>query len=233
MRTLTYLPGTMCDDRVWRPVWDELGGRFGVDYLPTHQQLSRAGIEGVIADAGEDRGPLHLAAFSMGGYFALSYALAAPGRVASLIVVCTSAFGLTDAEKAERLRAIAYLETHDYRGIPQSRIDSFVHPTRRLDPAVAGVMREMDRDLGKDILLAQLRETSARVSLGPRLGEIACPTLLIACDSDPYVSSDDLQHMHELMPHAQTELVANAGHMLPLEQPRWLAERIAAFHSGV
>lgn len=228
--TLTFVPGTMCDRRVWEPVWRELNGRFPVGYIPIETALTHDGMVRLF-DAASAGGLLNLVAFSMGGYLALQYTLDHPDRVASLVVVGSSAFGLSEKEKAERGRAVDYLAAHEYRGIPTSRINPFVHPSHQSDPNVMEVIRAMDRDLGKEVLMAQLRETTTRASLEPRLQELACPVLLIGGDSDPYLSPIDLERMHALIPHSERELAKDAGHMLPLEQPVWLAARLAAFHS--
>jgi len=228
---LTFLPGTMCDQRLWRPVWTALGPRFSKDYVGVETETTRAGMLGLIHLAAAAGDPLHLVAFSMGGYLALEYALDNPGRVASLVTIASSAFGLTDAEKAERARALALLEQHDYRGIPTTRLNQFVHPSRQSDPDVVDVIRAMDRDLGKPVLLAQLRETSTRVSLAPRLAELDIPVLLVGADSDPFVPWSAIERMDALIPGARTQLARQAGHMIPLEQPDWLAAEIARFHA--
>ena len=99
---LTFLPGTMCDQRLWAPVWQRLIPRFSCDYVPTETQPTREGMLGLIHSAASVGEPLNLVAFSMGGYLALEYALANPGQVASLVTIGSSAFGLTDQEKADR-----------------------------------------------------------------------------------------------------------------------------------
>lgn len=228
---LTFLPGTMCDQRLWQPVWAALGPRFSKDYVAVETQTARAGMLDLIHSAASAGDPLHLVAFSMGGYLALDYALDNPGRVASLITVGSSAFGLTDAEKAERARALELLEKHDYRGMPAARLNQFVHPSRQSDPAVVDVIRAMDRDLGKPVLVAQLRETSTRASLAPRLPDLDIPILLIGADSDPFVPWTAIERMAGLIPNARTQLARNSGHMIPLEQPDWLAGQIARFHA--
>lgn len=98
-RILTFLPGTMCDQRLWGPVWQRLNPRFSCDYVATETEKTREGMLGLIHSAASVGAPLHLVAFSMGGYLAFEYALANPGRVASLVTVASSAFGLTDQEK--------------------------------------------------------------------------------------------------------------------------------------
>ncbi|MGH6644168.1 MAG: alpha/beta fold hydrolase, partial [Bradyrhizobium sp.] len=161
------------------------------------------------------------------------FALEHPESVASLTLVCSSAFGLTEAEAAERVKIIDFLETHPYRGMSTSRMHQFVHPSHWEDPAVIDVIKAMDHDLGHDVLLAQMRETSTRTSLEGQLWEIACPVLLIGADSDPFVSWQSIERMQDLIPGAQADEAMNAGHMIPLEQPGWLAARIAAFHADI
>lgn len=230
---LAFLPGTMCDERVWAPVRARLEPRFSTTYVATETRPTRTGMLELIDLAASSGGPLHLVAFSMGGYLALEYALDHPGQVASLITIASSAFGLTDRESAERVRALELLEKHEYRGISPSRINQFVHPSRQSDPAIVDVIRAMDRDLGKAVLVNQLRETSTRASLAPRLGELAIPALFIGADTDPFVSWESIVQMATLTPGAQVARADGAGHMIPLEQPDWLAGRIAAFHGSV
>jgi pimeloyl-ACP methyl ester carboxylesterase len=230
---LTFLPGTMCDQRVWQPVRQRLEPQFSTDYVAIETESTRQGMLGLIHSAASTGDPLHLVAFSMGGYLALEYALENPGRVASLVTVASSAFGLTEDEAAERVRALDLLAKHEYRGIPQARINQFVHPSHQADPAVADVIRAMDRDLGKPVLVAQLKETSTRTSLAPRLGELDIPVLLIGADSDPFVPWRSIERMGELIPGARILEARDAGHMIPLEQPDWLAKQIRDFEAGL
>ncbi len=228
---LTFLPGTMCDQRLWQPVWRALGARFSNDYVAVETEPTREGMLGLIHSAASAGDPLHLVAFSMGGYLALEYALDNPGRVASLITVGSSAFGLTDAEKADRARALVMLETYDYRGMPTARLNQFIHPKRQSDPTVVDIVRAMDRELGKPVLVAQLRETSTRESLASRLPDLDIPVLLIGADSDPFVPWSAVERMASLIPNSRALLAHEAGHMIPLEQPEWLATEIARFHA--
>jgi pimeloyl-ACP methyl ester carboxylesterase len=99
-----------------------------------------------------------------------------------------------------------------------------------MDPAVAGVMRAMDQDLGRDMLLAQLKETSERVDLGPRLHELAMPVLLLGADGDNFSPPPTLERMAQLIPNVRLAIAVNAGHMIPLEQPGWLAAQLTAFY---
>ncbi len=231
-QSATFAPGTMCDRRVWEPVWRELGLTAQPGYIPVEAQLTRHAIREAFDRATKD-GPVDLIGFSMGGYLSMEYALDHPERVRSLVVVCSSAYGLSDTEKRERRKVISFLETHVYRGISESRANLFVHPGRQSDPNVVGVIREMDRDLGQSVLLAQMRETSERASLVPRLCDLTCPVLLVGAEMDRLVQITQVEKMHGLLPDSRFERATDAGHMLPLEQPAWLAERIANFLESI
>lgn len=231
-RSLAFLPGTMCDERLWAPVRLRLNQAFSTSYIAIETRQTREAMFALIDSAAASGGPLHLVAFSMGGYLALDYALSWPDRIASLVTVGSSAFGLTAGEAAERVRAIAMLEKHPYRGISRARLNQFVHPSHQSDPAVVGVIEEMDRDLGRDVLISQLRETSTRASLAPRLPELGMPALYIGADGDPFAPWASIEQMTALTPGARMIKASNAGHMLPLEQPDWLATQIAEYHSA-
>lgn len=217
----------MCDARVWAPVRERLSARFETAYLPIETQLTREGMMAVFEAAPAS---LNLVAFSMGGYLALTHALDHPESVASLIVVGSSPFSLSDAELAQRRRAVDYLSTHPYAGATPGRLAQFIHPSHRSDPAVIDIVRAMDIELGHDVVVAQLKETSVRTDLSPRLGELRCPVLVIGAESDPFVPLDTLHRMHALIPGSRIAEAKDAGHMVPLEQPDWLAGQIADFH---
>lgn len=230
-RVPTFVPGTMCDRRVWAEVWRAMGIEKTAGYIPVETCRTRAEIMSAFHDRAA-QGAMHLVGFSMGGYLSLEFALEQPDAVASLVLICTSARGLSDEEKVERRKAVSFLETHEYRGISTSRLNHFVHPSRQSDPAVIGVVREMDRDLGHETLIAQMRETSERVSLMPQLATLRCPVLLVSAEDDNLVETADIDEMVSLIPGSSRAIAIEAGHMLPLEQPAWLASQIAEFHSS-
>lgn len=230
-KVLHFIPGTMCDARVWQPVLDGLNENFETAYIPLETARSahefRLRFHQAFHTTGE---PLNLVAFSMGGYLALEFAIHHPDKVASVITVCSSAFGLHAAEKAQRKAALEYLETHTYRGIADARIKQMLHPDHFRDETIKQVMRDMDRDIGLDILKIQLRETSDRADLFPHLSEIICPALILGGDADPFLTADQRTRMATAIPKGQSAEACCSGHMLPLEQPGWLTEQIRNFH---
>ena len=232
-RTLTFVPGTMCDRRVWDPVWNALQDGFGFDYIPIETARNRQDVRALFETARNGEEKLNLIAFSMGGYMAIEFALRHPERVNTLTTVSSSAFGLHDEEKRQRLATIRFLETANYVGVTDRRLNQMLHPDHRRDEHIKGIMRAMDRDLGRDVLIAQLRETSDRVDLGPRLPELTCPVHLIGADADPFLTPAQLAAMQRAIPDARASLAKDSGHMVPLERPDWLAGVIRTFFSEI
>lgn len=231
MSRLDFLPGMMCDERLWTKVVDALAGRFDACFIPVEKAASREQMrEAITRHSGS---PAHLIGFSMGGYLALEYTLAFPERVASLTLVGSSAKGLDPDERLQRQKLIGWLGAHAYDGMTQSRLAKFVHPSRMQDPEVVGVIRAMERSLGKPTLLAQLRETAERPTLIDRLPELECPVCLVAAEEDRMVPLADIEQMQRAIPGSELHVLAATGHMVPLEAPLPLATLIDAFQESL
>jgi len=57
-----------------------------------------------------------------------------------------------------------------------------------------------------------------------KLASLQVPVNIIAAEQDQMVSLKALQNMAASIPNSTLQVVANSGHMLPLEQPETLAE---------
>ena len=231
-RPITFVPGTMCDERVWHPVWAQLQGKLTCNYLPIHTARSAAEFRQHFHNAADAEGPLNLVAFSMGGYLAMEFAIGHPDKVASLVTICSSAFGLHDEEKKQRQSALEYLKTHIYKGIVDARLNQMLHPDHRSGNAIKQIMRDMDHDLGVETLITQLSETTERIDLSGQLNRITCPTLMIAGDTDPFLTELQLAIMTSEIPNAKSAIAPDCGHMVPLERPLWLAGVLSEFYGA-
>jgi pimeloyl-ACP methyl ester carboxylesterase len=76
--------------------------------------------------------------------------------------------------------------------------------------------------------------SSAYEDISGVVGKIATPTLIVAGDQDRQGPVE--QHRRELLPRiagARIQVIHNSGHLIPIDQPRQLADAIRSFVSGL
>ncbi|MGB0521786.1 MAG: alpha/beta fold hydrolase [Flammeovirgaceae bacterium] len=223
-RSLYFLPGTMCDEQLWQPVWEQLPADLSKHFISLDRGNSFEELEAhVLQSLPPD--PVHLVAFSMGGYVAQRLALAHPTRIQSLTLLASSAKGLKKAELHMREHTLQYLKEATYNGIAMARIRQLVHPNH-IKPAVMEAIKAMDKRLGKAVLIAQLEATSKRISLMHRLEEFNFPVFLIGSSDDTLVPQTDLLEMYQYLDDGKLLFLEECGHMIPLEKPQEVAHAL-------
>lgn len=231
MMRLDFIPGTLCDQRLWSKLVPLLPADLAASHVPLFKARTRAQMQALIA--ARTAPVAHIVAFSMGAYLALEHALQHPDRVASLVLIASSARGLRAEEKERRLRSMAALERHAFAGTSASQLRSFLLPAHLDDPSIAGVIQRMSLDLGKETMLAQFAASMERSDLVERLQELRCPVLIVGSQDDAMVRAADLRAMAERIRGAQLAILSESGHMIPLETPEALRDALCGFYDGV
>ncbi len=170
-----------------------------------------------------------LCGYSLGGRVALHVALAAPERVARLVLVSASAGISDDAERAERRGADHALADE----LERAPLEQFIERWRTQPlfaaepPAVGALAREDQRRNRPDALAAVLRGvgTGEMLPLWDRLGELAMPVAVVVGERDAKFRALG-GRMVELLPDAELIVLAG-GHGLPLENPRGVSRALA------
>lgn len=227
MTRLDFIPGTLCDERMWSRLTPLLGVPYSCHFVPLHQARTRGQMHELIARHSAPRA--NLVAFSLGAYLAIEHALAHPERVASLVLIGSSARGLSATELATRQRIIPTLERSPYIGMSRARLREILHPSHLADQSIVDTIQHMALDLGKEVLLSQFTASMARPDLMERLAEIHCPVLIIGAGQDQLIAPADLRTMHGRLPHSRLAMHEHTGHMMPLEIPQALAADILGF----
>jgi pimeloyl-ACP methyl ester carboxylesterase len=231
MTRIDFIPGTMCDERLWSQVVRFLDADFDCNFIPLHKARTRDELLETID--GHSGRPATLVAFSMGAYLAIEHTLAHPDRVRSLVLIASSAKGLSEAESLRRRRVMEWLAHNRYAGISAADIARYVHESHLKEERIVQVIRDMDRALGKEVLLAQLAASTERRSLMDRFAEIRCPVLVAGSIDDRMVKHADLEEMHAAIPGSRLRLYSGVGHMIPLEGPEMLARDIGLFLGAI
>lgn len=166
----------------------------------------------------------HLVGESIGGTVALAAALARRDRVATLTVSNGAHLG------ASVQRVEAWRRQLDEGG-PKAWSDAFLRD-RFHDGALSPERRtwfaaEQERWPRHSILnaLAVLVGTD----LTPRLGEIACPTLLLHPDGSPFIPVAVMADLLARLPDARLNVYAHARHGLPFSHAAECSQALRAF----
>jgi pimeloyl-ACP methyl ester carboxylesterase len=223
--------------------WTHLADTLGDGYellAPEHYGNESAGAWGgdhafTLADEAErtlgviqrETGKVHLVGHSYGGGVALTAALAAPERIASLVLYEPSAFHLLQlmgsagadafAEIAGVARLISYgVITGDYRGAMERFVDYWSTPGsfRRMRPEVQDrlIAWAPKAPLDFHALIDNPLSEDAYATLD-------VPTLILCGEHAPRPTRTIAYRLAELLLQGRVRVVAGAGHLGPITHP--------------
>jgi 2-succinyl-6-hydroxy-2,4-cyclohexadiene-1-carboxylate synthase len=198
--------------------------------LPGHGDAADAQLPITFANCAEHvlaRSPAQfvLGGYSMGGRVALHVALAAPERVARLVLVSTTA-GIEDpAERAQRHLADHRLADE----LEHAPFEDFIERWRTQslfadDPPEVGALARADQRRNRPDALADVLRgigTGEMAPLWERLGELRMPVTVVVGDRDAKFQALG-QRMVGLLSDAEL-VVVPGGHGLALENPAAVA----------
>jgi 3-oxoadipate enol-lactonase len=167
-----------------------------------------------------------LAGFSMGGMAAVEFALRYPGRLAGLALIGTSAATETLVRSAE-IRALAKLIdlTGPARFLPtEASRATFSTPFRKSHAREIRRWESVVRAMPPAALSQALRAVAGRRNLLDRLGEIRVPLIIAAGRADRVVRPRWSEAMHRAAPASRLVLLPRAGHAVPTERPKEVAD---------
>ena len=224
------LPGNMCDARLW-------GG--GGDALRT--MLDRHSISWIDADLTRDDtisamatralasvdGPVLLIGFSMGAIVAVEMAMQAPQHIAGLVLAGYNATADLPERAAIRPRQQAEVRAGGLeRVLVEELKPNYLAEFNRRDVDLLALLRDMGLRLGEEVFVGQSEALRLRHDRRPMLGQLTVPVLYL-CGAEDGLCPPEWHREWATMTRGSTlELIAEAGHMLPLEQPESFAETI-------
>ncbi|MCW0199424.1 alpha/beta fold hydrolase [Sphingopyxis sp.] len=169
-------------------------------------------------------GRFHLCGFSFGGYVALAMLARAPDRIAGLALAGSLPGADGDAGRDNRERAIATARSGGYEAMVQANATAAFHPDSIANADLMARRAAMVADYGAGRFIAHSAAAMARPDRTDRLASFDGPLILMAGEADPLTPR---ARMEELVGSARTHVVAGAGHLLPMERPRAMADLLS------
>jgi 4-hydroxy-2-oxoheptanedioate aldolase len=223
--TLVLLPGMLGTADLWDGIAPTLAEHASVhaariDLDDTVEEMA----ESVLA-AAPDR--FALAGHSLGAIVALTVARRAPRRVTRLALLNANPRAPSDAQLAEWAETEARVRDGDFAAVADEFARANVPEFRRDDAGLVGRIEAMALEVGPGGLLRQLAAQRARPDLRSVLGQVACPTLVVAGDADGICPPALQEEMAAAIPGARLERLSRCGHMSTLETPERVGPLIA------
>ena len=173
----------------------------------------------------------HIVGLSMGGRFALDYAVTYPDGLRSLVVIN----GVIGGWQWSREWLAAYapiVEAGRRRDVAQAKslwLGLPLFAPARENPAVTARLKRMVDDYSGWHFVNQNPERAVAPPAAGRLGAIRAPTLVLVGDRD----LPDFQRMAETLareiPGARRATIAGAGHMANMEAPAAVNQSLSGF----
>ncbi len=224
MTPLVWLPGMMCDARMFGPQVTAFGGLVGdIDGHDTMQALAAD----VLANAPER---FALVGLSMGGIVAMEIMAQAPDRVTRLALLDTNPRAETPDMQARRGPQMDAVRAGHLRAVMRDEMKPNYLADGAGKAAILDLCMDMAEALGPDTFIRQSRALRDRPDQQDTLRGVTVPTLILCGREDRACPVERHEVMHALIPHSTLTIIDGAGHLPTLEKPeatnaalaRWL-----------
>jgi pimeloyl-ACP methyl ester carboxylesterase len=172
--------------------------------------------------------PAAVVGFSMGAIVAAELTRRSPERVAALGLVAFNASADLPERAAVRPRQQEAVRQGHLEAIVADELKpNYLAQANRGDARLLATVMDMARALGPEAFIAQSEALRLRSDIQPALPSFRMPVLL-ACGTEDRLCPPEWHRRWARMIGANAKVteVAGAGHLLPLEQPRSLADAL-------
>jgi pimeloyl-ACP methyl ester carboxylesterase len=222
MMHLIAIPALGCDARLYAGIAPHLPADVAVTSVIADGDTLSLCVSQVLARA-PDR--FVVLGTSFGGRVALELALAAPERVAGLVVIGAGPGPVADPRGG--VRRVERLRGGEFDLVVSEMAAIISHLPGPHGPSAREAFTAMCRAQGVDIMARQAEALAKRTDLWPRLSEIECPALMLWGVHDQFSPAADGLRMSAGVRRGRYVELAECGHLPSLEYPEETAAAIA------
>jgi pimeloyl-ACP methyl ester carboxylesterase len=221
-----FLPGTLCDERIWMPLWHELNLEQRA-YVPLQWADSLANMLALTTDRITSfNEPIHLVGFSMGGYIASLAALLKPEQVKSITLIGFDPFGLSPQELSARKFILKNIKTNkaDTAQMNTARFAQYFTEQEIQKTEYTQTIVDMSNDLGMATLAAHIGATTPRDDLTSKLAKLPLPQHFIVGQHDKIAPIANIRRYTDKNKQARLTELSNTAHITPLTKTNEIAD---------
>lgn len=229
--TALLIPGNMCDARMWRGGSDvirrKLRAKLGKEPADA-DVFDDESVEAMASRAlASTRGPLLPIGFSMGAIVAVEMAFQAPERICGLVLAGYNAGAdLAARATARPLQQDRVRRGHLHEVIVEELKPFYLAAENKADKNLRDLLLDMAIEAGPSVFVRQSEALRKRKGRQAQLGELKIPVLYLAGCEDRLCPPKWHVTWSTMTPGSSFEEIVGAGHLVPLEQPRRVANAI-------
>ncbi|HEX3655506.1 MAG TPA: alpha/beta fold hydrolase [Pirellulales bacterium] len=215
----------------WRVIAPDLRG-FGSSVVTPGQVTMEQMADDCrgLLDALEIAGPVTLCGLSMGGYVAWQFARKYPDRLSRLVQCDTRAIADSPEAAANRQKLAEHVLSAGTEALAVAMLPKLFAPTTAQQrPEVVKAVRAMIAMAPPAGAAAAQSGMAVRPDVTAELAGIRVPTLLVVGAHDAISPPDEMRAIAQAIAGARLQVIEEAGHMAPMEQPAEVNRAIAEF----
>ncbi len=214
---IVFIPGLLCDEALWQAQVEHFTPRHPVSVAVCREGGSIAEMASLVLASAPRR--FALCGISMGGYVSLEIMRQAPGRVSHLVLADTSPYPDSEAQIQRRSDLVALADRGRFQGVTNRLLPQLLAPASLTRPEITSVIIDMSRRLGREVYIRQQKAIMARQDSRPVLAGIDCPVCVLVGRQDRVTPVEIAQETAASIPGARLDIIEDAGHLPPIEQP--------------
>ena len=217
---LVFIPGMMCDSRLFQPQISEFSKQYLVCITPVSYSDSIEKISFEILRQLPQK--FTLIGLSMGGILAMEIIKKVPERVMKIVLMDTNFKPETEEIKSRRFPQIKLVNEGLLVDVMCKQIQNNYLRTDRKNKKVFDLCLSMANDLGKEVFINQSKALATRKDYTSTLKNIKVPSLIICGEYDRLCPIKVHREMKSLIDNSTLEIIPDAAHLPTLEQPAYL-----------
>lgn len=235
---LLFLPGLMCDQRLFHPQVEHLQLRnksidvYNYPMLPSESSMegiARAVIQNIDQARSTDD-ELIVAGLSMGGIVAMECARLYPRRVKALALLDSNALDESSEVSEQRKQMLSSVEQVGIVSfVRQELLPQLLHPRALKNLDLCELMVSMAEQTGIDRYRQHANALADRSDYTETLKAFAGPAIIIAGANDTLCPPPRQHHLQSCLPQAHLHFIGRCGHISTLENPDSVNQLLSAW----
>lgn len=224
---VVFLPGMMCDARVFGPQLTALSKDHAVTVAPITKGERIEEIASGILDLLPRR--FALVGLSLGGIVAMEILRRAPDRVSRIALMDTNPLPETPQSAADLEPLIIKARSGHLRDVVQAMLGANTLAPGSGRAEVIALVEDMADHIGAEVIVRQVRAMQRRRDYQAELRRCKVPALVACGEHDGLTPIKRHSFMAGLIPYAELIVIEGAGHLPTLERPEATTDALRAW----